>query len=179
LAKIEDTENSELAEEQTSEQTLEQLQLELAAAQAALAEEHDRLLRSKAELENIRKRGILDVENAHKYAIEKLARELVHVVDSLDKGLEAAEQSDAQHVASMKEGLVLTHKLLISTLDKFHIKQIDPQGETFDPKQHEALTTQPTDEMEPNKVLMVVQKGFLIHDRVLRPARVIVAKAPE
>ncbi len=171
----ENTENSELAEEQT----LEQLQLELSAAQAALGEEHDRLLRSKAELENIRKRGILDVENAHKYAIEKLARELIQVVDGLDKGLEAAEQNDAQHVASMQEGLILTHKLLMSTLDKFNIKQIDPLGETFDPKQHEALTTQPTNDMEPNKVLTVVQKGFLIHDRVLRPARVIVAKAPE
>lgn len=176
---IQDNDNVEdptMATELTTEQ---QLQKDLEAVQEQLAEANDKLLRARADAENIRKRGILDVESAHKYSVEKIARELVNVVDSLEKGLEAAEGSDAQHIEAMKEGMQLTHKLLMSTLEKFNIKQIDPLGQNFDPKQHEALTTQPTADMEPNKVLTVVQKGFVIHDRVLRPARVIVAKALE
>lgn len=164
---------------QVENSSTEQSQTELEVLKAELADAKDKLLRARAETENIRKRGILDVEAAHKYSVEKIARELVQVVDSLEKGLEAAEGSDAQHIAAMKEGMELTHKLLMSTLEKFYIKQIDPSGQPFDPKLHEALTTQPTTEVDPNKILTVVQKGFVIHDRVLRPARVIVAKAPE
>jgi molecular chaperone GrpE len=161
------------------EPTVEQLQLELEKIYAELAETKDLMLRSKAEAENMRRRAKLDIENAHKYSIEKLAKELVHVVDSLEKGLEVtAEDSSQGKVESMRQGMELTHKLLLTTLEKFHIHQVDPQGEVFDPKQHEALTTQETTELEPNMVLMVVQKGFVIHDRVLRPARVIVSKAP-
>jgi molecular chaperone GrpE len=169
-------EDHQLIEE---EPTAENLQAELENLQAQLAEANDKLLRARADTENIRKRGILDVENAHKYGVERFARELLQVVDSLEKGLEAASATDAEHVASMQEGMHLTHKLLMSVLDKFNIKQVDPLGHDFDPKLHEALTMQPTTEMEPNKVLTVAQKGFVIHDRVLRPARVVVAKAPE
>lgn len=171
---IDDTENQEVAPED-----IEQAQQQIEDLKTQLAEANDKLLRARADADNIRKRGILDVESAHKYGIEKMARELLHVVDSLEKGLEASAINDAEHVASMKEGMELTYKLLMSTLEKFNIKQVDPQGQDFDPKLHEALTTQPTADVEPNKVLTVVQKGFVIHDRVLRPARVVVAKAPE
>lgn len=160
------------------EQSVEQLQNDLQAALTALADANDKMLRTRAEAENMRRRATLDIENAHKYSIEKLARELVHVVDSLEKGLEVATDSEQQQVAAMREGIELTHKLLLATLEKFHIHQVNPLGAMFDPKQHEALTTQETSDDEPNTVLTVVQKGFVIHDRVLRPARVIVAKAP-
>lgn len=157
---------------------IEDLQKQLETAQENLAQTNDKMLRLMADSENTRRRASLDVENAHKYGIEKLARELLNVVDSLEHGLNAFSEPDNTQIVHLREGVQLTYKLLLDTLDKFKIKQIDPQGETFDPKQHEALTVQPTDELEPNKVLTVVQKGFTIHDRILRPARVVVTKAP-
>ncbi len=163
----------------TAQPTVEQLQTKLEALEAALADANDKMLRFRAEADNTRRRASLDVENAHKYGIEKLARELLNVVDSLDHGLQATSEPDQLQLPHLREGMVLTHKLLLDTLDKFNIKQIDPKGETFDPKQHEALTVQPTAEAEPNTILTVVQKGFTISDRMLRPARVIVAKALE
>jgi molecular chaperone GrpE len=160
------------------QESVEALQKKLAESEAALAEANDKMMRFKAEAENTRRRSMLDVENANKYGIEKLARELLNVVDSLEHGLEAVSEPDQTQIVHLREGMQLTHKLLLDTLDKFQIKQVNPKGESFDPKQHEALTAQPSADMEPNKVLLVVQKGYLIHDRILRPARVIVSKAP-
>lgn len=158
---------------------VEDLQKKLELADGQLAEANDKMLRFKAEVENTRRRSAIDVENAHKFAVERLARELLNVVDSLEHGLAAISEPDKTQIIHLREGMQLTHKLLLDTLEKFNIKQINPQGAPFDPKQHEALTTQPTTELDPNKVLTVVQKGFTIQDRILRPARVIVAKAPE
>lgn len=157
----------------------EQLQIKLAEAEAALADATDKMLRFRAEAENTRRRSALDVENASKYGMEKFARELLNVVDSLEHGLEAISEPDQTQIVHLREGMQLTHKMLLDTLEKFQIKQINPQGAPFDPKQHEALTAQPTNEVEPNRILTVVQKGFTIHDRVLRPARVIVSKESE
>lgn len=172
------SENESFAENLPVEEasTIEDLQKKLADSEAAVADATDKMLRAKAEIENIRRRSALDVENAQKFAVEKFARELVNVVDSLEHGLEAMTEPDQTQIVHLREGMQLTHKLLLDTLEKFQIKQINPQGAVFDPKQHEALTAQPTDEMEPNRVLNVVQKGFTIHDRMLRPARVIVSK---
>lgn len=157
-------------------ETIEMLEQKLATAEEALADANDKFLRSRAEVENTRRRGTLDVENAHKFAVEKLARELVNVVDSLEHGLQAFEEPSDTQIVHLREGMQLTHKLLLDTLEKFQIRQINPEGAAFDPKQHEALTAQPTSEIEPNRVLNVVQKGFTIHDRILRPARVVVSK---
>ncbi len=168
---VADSEFTELA-------SIEDLQEKLAQVEAELAEANDKMLRFKAEVENTRRRSAIDVENAHKFAVERLARELLNVVDSLEHGLAAISEPDKTQIVHLREGMQLTHKLLLDTLDKFNIKQINPQGDVFDPKQHEALTTQPTTELDPNRVLTVVQKGFTIQDRILRPARVIVAKAP-
>lgn len=162
----------------TETASVEDLQERLAMAETELAEANDKMLRFKAEVENIRRRSAIDVENAHKFAVEKLARELLNVVDSLEHGLAAISEPDKTQIIHLREGMQLTHKLLLDTLDKFNIKQINPQGDVFDPKQHEALTTQATTELDPNRVLTVVQKGFTIQDRVLRPARVVVSKAP-
>ena len=166
------------AQELVEDQTVDELQKQFEATQEALAEANDKMLRFRAEADNARRRSILDVENAHKYSIEKIARELLTVVDSLEKGLESVvDSSDQENLRHMRKGMELTHKLLLNLLEKFNIHQIDPAiGEAFDPKKHEALTTQATNDMEANMILTVVQKGFLIHDRVLRPARVIVSK---
>lgn len=160
-------------------QSFEELQKELESTQAALAEANDKMLRFRAEADNARRRSILDVENANKYSIEKIARELLSVVDSLEKGLESVSEAETEQetLAHMQKGMELTHKLLLNLLEKFNIHQINPViGESFDPKKHEALTTQATNDMDPNMILTVVQKGFIIHDRILRPARVIVSK---
>ncbi len=159
---------------------VEKLQQQIEQLQSELAEANDKMLRSKAEADNTRRRATLDVENAHKYGIEKMAKELLNVVDGLERGLHMANDESAKLQAEhLHEGMELTYKLLVDALAKFNITVIDPAGQTFDPKQHEALTMQPSSDIEPNKVLTVVQKGFMINDRVLRPARVVVAKAPE
>ena len=161
----------------TMAQTIEQLQKQLAEKEAELNEANDKMLRFKAESDNTRRRAMLDVENANKYGIEKIARELLNVVDSLEKGLEALGDPNQVQVTHLREGMELTYKLLMDILAQFQIKPINPQGEVFDPKSQEALTTQPTVELEPNRVLLVIQKGFTIQDRILRPARVVVSKA--
>ena len=160
-------------------QIIEGLQLEVERLQTELQEANDKMLRACADSENTQRRAKLDIDNARKFGVEKFAREMLNVVDTLERGLEVTSDSEHQQLENIKQGMELTHKLLLDTMEKFHIQQIDPEGADFDPKRHEALTTQETSEVAPNKVLSVVQKGFAIHDRVLRPARVIVAKAPE
>ena len=146
---------------------------ELEEARRKAAENWDLFLRTRADAENGRRRAVIDIENAHKYGIEKFARELLGVVDSLDHGL----ASHPEEEKGLREGMELTYKLLINTLEKFGIHLLNPLGESFDPMRHEALSTQVNNDVEPNKILIVVQKGFTLHDRLLRPARVIVSKA--
>lgn len=152
------------------------LESELEQSKAKADENMELALRTKADGENIRRRSRIDVENAHKYGVERIARELLGVVDSFESGLNSANQESVT-TESLKEGMQLTHKLLLDTLDKFNIKLLNPLGEEFNPKEHEALTMQETNEVKPNHVMTVVQPGFTIAERVLRPARVIVAKA--
>ena len=160
----------------SSELENEKLAKELQEAKDKAQENWDLLLRAKAELENVRKRAKLDVEKAHKYSVEGLAKELLNVVDSLEKGLEVSAAEENEQISSIMQGVRLTYKLLIDTLAKFGINEINPMGEAFDPSKHEALSMQESDEIEPNNILLVVQKGFSISERILRPAKVIVAK---
>jgi len=136
----------------------------------------DRLLRLAAELDNVRKRAARDVDNARRYGLERLAQALLPVRDSLEAGLAAGASTDAE---TLLEGKRATLRLLDSALEQVGISELDPEGEPFDPQKHEAMTTQPSGTVEPNSVLTVVQKGYAIHDRLLRPARVIVARAPD
>lgn len=138
-------------------------------------ENWDRYLRAAAEVENIRKRAQRDVEHAHKFALEGFSRELLAVVDSLEMGLEAAGTADA---AALIEGSEATCKLLKTTLERFGILEVDPEGEPFDPEYHEAISMMPSGSVEPGSVLTVVQKGYCLNGRLLRPARVIVAAEP-
>ena len=148
---------------------------EIEALQAKADENWDRYLRTAAELENVRKRATRDVEHARKFALENFARELLAVVDSFEMGLAAAESADA---AALLEGSEATLKQLIAALERFNVEVVDPAGEPFDPEVHEAISMQPSADMEPDSVLAVVQKGYTLNGRLLRPARVVVSTAP-
>lgn len=156
---------------------LAQLQTALEEAKAKADENWEKLLRKEAEFQNFRKRAETDVANARKFGIEKFASELLAVIDSFEqaKSIEINEDTKA---TSIMEGMDLTHKVLLDVLHKFGIEVLDPTGEAFNPQFHEAMSMQETADAKPNEVIMVMQKGFMLQDRVLRPARVIVAKAP-
>jgi molecular chaperone GrpE len=147
----------------------------LTQAEAKAAENWSSYLRAVAELENVRKRAQRDVENAHRYGVEKLAIELLPVKDSLEMGVEAGANADAKTLLAGKEA---TLKLLARALERFNVSEINPQGEPFDPQLHEAMAAQESSTAEPDSVLQVVQKGYQLNGRLLRPARVVVAKAP-
>ncbi|MDH5633134.1 MAG: nucleotide exchange factor GrpE [Gammaproteobacteria bacterium] len=153
------------------------LQQALEQARAEAAEARDKMLRAAAEAENIRRRAENDVANAHKFAIERFAGEVLAVRDSLElaRAVEI-KQGDSDALAKMHEGLELTLKQLDSTFEKFNLKVIDPVGEKFNPEHHQAMTLVESDEHEPNHVVAVVQKGCLLHDRLIRPAMVMVSK---
>ena len=159
----------------TSGSPVEKLQQELAEAQSLVSQHRDQLLRAAAELENIRKRSARDVEQAHRYALEKIAQELLPVRDSLELAAASAGTADAAALAAGQEA---TLKLLARVFEKFSIQGIEPAGEPFDPQKHEAMAMQDAPAAEPDSVLMVVQKGYELNGRLLRPARVIVARAP-
>jgi molecular chaperone GrpE len=124
-------------------------------------------------MENVRRRAQLDVESARNYSIERFAKEMLGVIDSLEHGLQVAESA---HDNAYREGMALTLKLCLDIFEKFGIVCINPEGQPFDHHKHEALTTQVNNDVPPNTVLLVAQKGFLLKDRVLRPARVVVSK---
>jgi molecular chaperone GrpE len=130
-------------------------------------------VRASAEVENVRKRASRDVENAHKFAIERFGKELLAVKDGLEMALAASENAN---VESLLEGSEATLKLLGSTMERFGIQVVDPEGEPFDPQVHEAISVQPSDDAEPGSIVTVVQKGYLLNGRLLRPAMVIVAE---
>ncbi|MGD2136776.1 MAG: nucleotide exchange factor GrpE [Gammaproteobacteria bacterium] len=141
------------------------------------ADEHwDQCVRLQAEMENLRKRAARELANARKYALERFASELLPVKDSLEMGLAAF---DAENTEKHKEGIELTLQMLTSVMGKFEITEIDPQDEPFNPDFHQAMSIQERDDVEPNTVVTVVQKGYLLHNRLLRPAMVIVSKAPD
>jgi len=147
----------------------------LEEARAKAEENWDLALRTKAEMDNLRKRTERELENAHKYALEKFAGELLAVRDSLEMGIQAAGDAEA---AQLKEGSELTLKMLTQVMEKFGIQAVDPTGEKFDPELHQAMSMQETAGVAPNTVVAVMQKGYTLNDRLLRPAMVMVAKAP-
>lgn len=156
--------------EQTSADN-EALVAQVESLEQALNEAKEQSLRAAAEAQNIRRRSEQDVEKAHKFALEKFSRELLPVVDSLEKAVDAlGEVSDAQ-----REGVEMTFKLLMDSLQKFNIEQVDPRNETFDPQLHEAMTMVPNPDLPNNTVMDVLQKGFTLNGRLLRPAMVVVS----
>lgn len=148
---------------------------ELAALKETAEQNWDKYLRAAAELENVRKRAARDVENARRFALERFATELLAVRDSLEMGLAAGAETSQ---SALLEGSEATLKLLGSTMEQFGVAELDPLGEPFDPEFHEAMTMQPSADVEPGSVLTVFQKGYTLNGRLLRPARVVVAQAP-
>lgn len=144
------------------------------------ADEHwNQLLRAKADLDNLRRRAERDLEQAHRYGLERFVQELLPVKDSLELGLSASQGAEGEALKGLREGMELTRKMLQNALEKFGVKELSPQGERFNPELHQAMSVQERADAEPNTVLLVCQKGYLLHDRLIRPAMVIVSKAPE
>jgi len=142
----------------------------------ALKKELDELKpRAQAEIQNIRRRAEQDVEKAHKFGLEKFATELLPVVDSLERAIEAS-QGDDDKTRAIREGVEMTLGLFLSSLEKFNVEQLNPQGEAFNPEHHQAMSMVPAEGVEPNTVVAVVQKGYLLNGRLVRPAMVMVAK---
>ena len=146
------------------------------AVAAALAEQQDSVLRAQAEVQNMRRRCEADVEKAHKYALEKFSIDLLNVMDNLERALQAVANPEDESVKGLCEGIELTMKEFLSVFNKFSIEQIDPQGEPFDPQAHQAMSMVENPDVEPNTVIAVVQKGYSLNGRVIRPAMVMVSK---
>jgi molecular chaperone GrpE len=164
---------------QSEEQALDQAENELIEqihqAEKKAEENWEQLLRARAEMENLRRRTQKDLENAHKYGMEKFVAELLPVRDSMELGL-AAEGASAE---SLREGMELTMNMLSKAFEKLGVVEIDPMHQPFNPELHQAMSMQPSAELEPNTVTAVMQKGYLLNDRLVRPAMVMVSKSPE
>jgi len=170
--------NAEQASGEELELTVEMAVAKWEAAQQESDRAKDDLLRVQAEMQNLRRRNEQDVEKAHKYGQEKFASELLTVVDNLERALDAAKDNQDEHVKAIYDGVNLTLKSFMDLFAKFDIAVIDPLGEPFDPLRHQAMTMQENGEVEPNTVIAVMQKGYSLHERVIRPAMVMVSKAP-
>lgn len=151
------------------------LQSQIEQLQQQLADAKDQALRAAAEAQNVRRRAEKDVENAHKFALEKFAGSLLPIADNLERTLEVADRSN-ETLKPLLEGVELTHKTLIDTLARFQVEQLDPLGAPFDPQFHEAVSMVENPAAEPNSVLHVMQKGFTLNGRLLRAAMVVVAR---
>jgi len=140
------------------------------------ADEHwNELLRAKAEMENLRRRQSRDLENAHKHALDKFINELLPVCDSMELGLNAAQSDDAS-IDTVREGIEMTLKMFMSSIGKFGLEQVNPEGQAFDPELHQAMAMQEVEGVEANQVLTVAQKGYQFNGRLLRPAMVVVSQ---
>jgi molecular chaperone GrpE len=142
-----------------------------------LAAAHDQSLRVAADLQNVRRRAEQDVDKAHKFALEKFASDLLPIVDSLERGLDLSNPDD-ESIRPMREGIELTLKMFADTLKRYQLEAIDPHGQPFNAEHHQAMAMQESADVEPNSVLKVFQKGYQLNGRLLRPAMVVVSKAP-
>jgi molecular chaperone GrpE len=168
-------ENEEVSLEEAEQQVEKDVEALLEEAQKEAQSQKELALRTLADMENLRRRTRIDVENAHKFALEKFVKELIPVVDSMEMGLEAAAKEEVD-IASIREGMEMTLKQMLDVLQKFGVERVDPKGEAFNPELHEAMTMVPNPALEPNTVMDVIQKGYTLSGRVVRPARVVVSK---
>jgi len=165
----------EEAQLDSPEKNADSLESQLEYAQAKATENWDHYMRAKAEMDNLRRRNIKDVENAHKFGIEKLVTEILPVLDGIGMGL-AVEDASAE---SLREGMDLTMTMLEKMMEKLGIEEIDPLNEPFDAAKHQAMSMQPNADVKPNTVIAVMQKGYSLNERLIRPAMVMVSKAAE
>ena len=173
-ASVADAQDAPEGEQPADEMSLLQEQLEAAEAAAGMA--RDELLRVQAEMQNLRRRTEQDIEKAHKFGQEKFSTELLAVMDNLERSAAAAEASEDEAVQAIKEGVELTLKGFMDCFKRFNIEAVDPLGEPFDPQLHQVMSIQESPDAEPNSVIAVMQKGYTLHGRVIRPAMVMVSK---
>ena len=170
----------EAAEEQAEPQEelseVDTLKAALEAAQQELADTKEQALRTVAEAQNVKRRAEADIDKARKFALEKFAGELLAVADNMERALDSADVEN-ELVKPIAEGVELTQKSLIAALNKFNVEQVDPAGEPFDPQFHQAMSMVENPDVEPNTVIAVMQKGYTLNGRLLRPAMVMVSKA--
>lgn len=180
-----EAEQSAAGTEEGEQPSLESLLEKLAKAEATVNEQRESVLRAQADVDNMRRRTERDVANAHKFGLEKFALALLPIIDGLERGIMAkqalnmddiSDDSAKQAVNGMSEGMELTINMFSSTLEKFGIQAVDPVGEAFNPQQHEAMSMQDSPDHEPNTVIAVMQKGYLLNERLIRPAMVMVSK---
>jgi molecular chaperone GrpE len=165
----------EEAQLDSPEKNADSLESQLEYAQAKATENWDHYMRAKAEMDNLRRRNIKDVENAHKFGIEKFVTEILPVLDGIGMGL-SVEDASAE---SLREGMELTMTMLEKMMEKLGIEEIDPLNEPFDAAKHQAMSMQPNADVKPNTVIAVMQKGYSLNERLIRPAMVMVSKAVE
>lgn len=172
-------EPTDVDSEVTAEQArIAELEAQLEAAQQASAEERERAIRAVAEMENLRRRAAQDVEKAHKFALEKFAAELLPVLDNLERAIELADKEN-DTLKPMIEGVELTLKSMQSGVAKFGLVALDPTNQPFDPNAHQAMSMVPSADVAPNTVIAVMQKGYELNGRVIRPAMVMVSKSAD
>ena len=182
-------ENVEAAEVETeaSEDTVEtskeldmiaELSKKLALAEQKVKEQQDSVIRAKAEMENVRRRATQDVEKAHKFALDKFAEGLLPVIDSMELAISHADKED-EALKPMIEGVELTLKSMLATIEKFGLTPIDPKDDVFNPEKHQAMSMQAVEGVPANQVIAVMQKGYELNGRLIRPAMVMVSKAAE
>lgn len=164
------------SEAQTEERSIAELSAALDAARAEIEDSRDQVLRARAELENLRRRHAQELEKAHKFALDGFVRELLQVRDSLELGCNAAQEASAD-VDKLREGTELTLKLLGDVMEKFGVGVVDPVDQPFDPEFHQAMSMQPREDVPPNTVVLVIQKGYTLNGRLVRPALVMVSQA--
>lgn len=161
----------------SSEPSLEALQAQLATLAAAYESAKEQSLRAQADAQNARRRAEQDVEKAHKFGLEKIVNDLLPVVDNLERALAAIDTTNEAFTAVV-EGIQLTHKSFVDALARHQVIAVSPEGEPFDPNLHQAVSAVPNPDVEPNTVLNCFQKGYTLHGRLVRPAMVVVSKAP-
>ncbi|MCF2847190.1 nucleotide exchange factor GrpE [Pseudoalteromonas sp. ACER1] len=165
-------------EEMSPEAEIALLHSELEAAKQTINDQKDSVVRAAADVENMRRRAAQDVEKAHKFALEKFANELLPVIDNLERAIEFSDKENEQ-LKPVLEGIEMTVKSFNDAVSKFGVQIVNPQGEQFNPEFHQAMSIQPSNDVAPNTVLAVMQKGYTLNGRLLRPAMVMVSKEAE
>ncbi len=173
---IKEEPNSSLAED-NKELSVDEIQERLEIAEKAVSDNWDKFLKAKADADNIQKRAIKDIESAHKYALEKFVPELLSVKDSLEASIKLAADNSEMDIKSFVEGNKMTVKMFSDTLEKFKIIEINPAKEEFNPEYHQAITMLPSEDVAPNTVIEVIQKGYMLNERLVRPALVVVSQS--
>ncbi|EGR0467962.1 nucleotide exchange factor GrpE [Vibrio cholerae] len=167
--------NQAAGEIDEKEAKIAQLEAALLVSEERVKEQQDSVLRARAEVENMRRRSEQEVDKARKFALSRFAEELLPVIDNLERAIQAAD-GEVEAIKPLLEGVELTHKTFVDTIAKFGLKEINPHGEAFNPEFHQAMSIQESAEHEPNTVMFVMQKGYELNGRVLRPAMVMVSK---